>query len=155
MSGDADDTTPLTPLGTVERQAGALAVRPDGGPLRVVLVTTRRTGRGMIPKGSIDDGLNGPATAVREAWQEAGVLGPALTDAVGSFRTRKIRPPNTWQLEVEVFPVEIREVRENWPEAEQRTRRFVTIDEARELVGEPAILEIAATFARSRPSGDG
>lgn len=142
-------TGPLTELARVERQAGALAYLP-GRPFRFVLVTSRRTQRWIFPKGGIEEGLNGPATAVREAWEEAGVLGPAEPLPVGRYRSRKIRPPNAWQLEVELFAVAVREVRDRWPEETQRLRRFVTVDEARRLLPDPVMVAIAERFATER-----
>lgn len=152
---DGDDLPGADPGGPEEqgpvlRQAAALAFLPDSRPLRFVLVTTRRTGRWSLPKGGIEEGLNGPATAVREAYEEAGVLGPAETAPVGAYRARKIRPPNVWPIEVEVFPVAVREIRDRWPESNQRQRRFVTIDEARALLADPVVLGLAEGFVRAR-----
>lgn len=158
MTGDGDDERAepqaaeagLTPLDRLDHQAAALAFLPDSDPLRFVLVTTRRTGRWSVPKGGIEDGMNGPATAVREAYEEAGVLGPAEPEPIGTFRSWKIRPPQFWRIEIQVFPLEIREIREKWPESDERHRRFVTLDEARTLLSEPAIIDIAARFIAGR-----
>ncbi|HET7410621.1 MAG TPA: NUDIX hydrolase [Paracoccaceae bacterium] len=151
MSGGGDDPPvdgrdmPPKDL-PVERQAAALAWLPQ--PLRFVLVTSRRTRRWIFPKGGIEDGLDGPATAVREAWEEAGVIGPAESSSIGSYRSRKVRPPRAWALEIDVFPVAVREIRDHWPESSERARRFVTVEEARTLLRDPEMLRIAERFAR-------
>lgn len=139
---------PLARLAKIERQAAALAWLP-GEPLRFVLVTSRRTRRWVFPKGGIEDGHSAPETAAREALEEAGVVGRAAPEPVGSFRGEKTRPPHVWTLEVDVFPLVIDEVREDWPESGQRTRRFVTIAEARQLLSDPAMLAVAERFAAS------
>ena len=155
---DEDDELPaegagaegLTQRTEVERQAAAIAYLPESDPLRFVLVTTRRTGRWTLPKGGVEEGFNGPATAVREAWEEAGVLGPAGTEPVGVFRARKVRPPQVWPIEVEVFPVAVSDIRDRWPEARERRRRFVTVEEARGLLGDPELVRIIEGFAAAR-----
>ena len=137
---------PSAALPKVERQAAALAWLPD--PLRFVLVTSRRTRRWIFPKGGIEKGLDGPATAEREAWEEAGVIGLAEARPVGRYRSRKVRPPHAWELEIDAYPVAVREIRDDWPESAERARRFVTIEEARDLLRDPEMLRIAEAFAR-------
>lgn len=129
----------------VERQAAALAWLPD--PLRFVLVTSRRRRRWIFPKGGIAKGFDGPATAEREAWEEAGVIGTAEADPVGCFRSRKIRPPKAWTLEIDVFALAVREVRDDWPESAERIRRLVTVEEARALLRDAEMRRIAERLA--------
>jgi 8-oxo-dGTP pyrophosphatase MutT (NUDIX family) len=149
--GDANHREkPLRELSRVENQAAALAFLPDRDQFRFVLVTSRRTRRWIFPKGGIARGLDGPATAVREAWEEAGVRGLAESKPIGTYRSRKVRPPRSWMVNVEVFPVAIDEVREEWPEAAERVRRFVTVEEARGLLTDPEMLRIAERFAARR-----
>ncbi len=146
---DPEQGGTLTRLATVERQAGALAWLP-GEPVRFVLVTSRRTRRWVFPKGGIEDGHTAPETAAREAFEEAGVIGRAAPEPVGSFLSEKIRLPHVWTLEVEIFPLAVEEVRDDWPEAGQRDRRFVTLAEARALLSDPAMVAIVERFSAAR-----
>lgn len=143
---NAGEETSLTRLPVVERQAGALAWLP-GEPLRFVLVTSRRTRRWVFPKGGIEEGHTAPETAAREALEEAGVVGRAAPRPIGSFRSEKIRPPHVWALQVDLFPLAVDEVCDEWPESAQRLRRFVTLDEARDLLADPEMLALAELFA--------
>ncbi len=137
----------------LRRQVGALAWLPESDPLRFVLVTSRRTGRWVFPKGSVGRGMTPPAAAGREALEEAGVTGQPEPQPLGSFRTMKIRPPVAWPIEVAIYPMRIDEVLDDWPEARQRQRRFVTLSEAGRLLNDPAMLAIAERFAdRRRPN---
>lgn len=146
----ADETdAALTRLSRVERQAGALAWLP-GEPLRFVLVTSRRTGRWVFPKGRIEAGDSGAETAAREALEEAGVVGRAEARPVGRFSCDKVRPPNVWRLEVDVYPMAVEHVREDWREIDERQRRFATLEEARELLNDPDMLAIVERFAAGR-----
>jgi 8-oxo-dGTP pyrophosphatase MutT (NUDIX family) len=131
----------------VRRQVGAIAWLPDERPLRFALVTSRRTGRWVFPKGSVPEGVTAPAAAAREAMEEAGVVGRPDPVPIGSFRTVKVRAPFSWPIEVAIYPLRIDRVMEDWPEARQRQRRFVTLPEARGLLTDPAMLAIAERFA--------
>jgi 8-oxo-dGTP pyrophosphatase MutT (NUDIX family) len=134
----------------LRHQVGALAWLPEAEPLRFALVTSRRTGRWVFPKGSVDPGMTPPAAAAAEALEEAGVIGWPEPEPLGSFRTLKIRAPFAWPLEVAVYAMRIDEVLDDWPEARQRRRRFVTLAEARHLLSDPAMLAIAERFAGGR-----
>lgn len=134
----------------LERQAGALAWLPGTDPLRFVLVTSRRRGRWVFPKGAIEPGRTGPETAEREALEEAGVVGQVDPLPLGRFRGRKVRPPRSWGIEVEVYALRIDEVRDAWPEQDERARCFVTISDARVLLDDPEMLRIAERLVAGR-----
>jgi 8-oxo-dGTP pyrophosphatase MutT (NUDIX family) len=135
------------PLPFVRRQVGAIAWLPGEAPLRFAVVTSRRTGRWVFPKGSVDDGMTAPAAAAREAMEEAGVIGQPDEVPIGTFRGVKVRAPFSWPIEVTMYPLRIERVLDDWPEARQRDRRFVTLAEARSLLADPAMLAIAERFA--------
>jgi 8-oxo-dGTP pyrophosphatase MutT (NUDIX family) len=82
-------------IGAQMRQIAALPYRlesdTDSAGIRVLLVTSRGTGRWVIPKGNIDAGLSPHAAAALEAQEEAGVRGALCPIALGSYRYRKRR----------------------------------------------------------------
>jgi 8-oxo-dGTP pyrophosphatase MutT (NUDIX family) len=64
------------------RQSGAIVVRLDGKKPRVLLVTSKRNRRNWIfPKGHIEKGETAEAAALREAKEEAGVVGKVIGPA--------------------------------------------------------------------------
>ena len=130
----------------IVHQAGALAWLPDLHPARIVLVTSRRTGRWVFPKGSIDEGMSGPEAARQEALEEAGIVGTPADAPVGSYRTVKIRPPQAWTIEVDLYPVRVERVLDVWDESALRVRRFVSLAEAATLIEDPAMLRLAESF---------
>jgi 8-oxo-dGTP pyrophosphatase MutT (NUDIX family) len=72
----------------IHRQYGGVPFAiGKGGRVRVVLLTSRQTGRWVIPKGWPMAGRKPTQAAVREAYEEAGLIGPvsplAIT-AIGS-----------------------------------------------------------------------
>ena len=150
MTGESPvDLTGLDLVPGIVRQAGALAWLPDPRPLRIVLVTSRRTGRWVFPKGGIDEGMTEPEAAAQEALEEAGVVGTPADAAFGTYRTLKIRPPLAWTIEVALYPVRVDRVLDTWEESAQRVRRFATLEEARTLIEDPAMLRLAESFLAS------
>lgn len=140
---DPDDLSGLLPLTWIEKQSGVLAYLPDAEPMRFVVVTSRRTGRWVFPKGAIDPGMTPQQAAEQEALEEAGVIGTVSEASVGSYQTLKIRLPAVWTVDVEIYKLAVEEVLDVWLEADQRIRRFVTFDEARSLGVNPDLLDIA------------
>lgn len=117
------------------RQVGALCRDAQG---RVLLITSRGTGRWVIPKGWTMSGLTDAEAALREAWEEAGVEGGIGPDPVGEYRYDKgLRDGRTRQVVVRVFPASVSHLAEDWPEAGQRRRGWFTPAEAAALVAEP------------------
>ncbi|MEM7190389.1 MAG: NUDIX domain-containing protein [Pseudomonadota bacterium] len=147
-----DDPSMLRYVAGVDLQAGVLAWLPDVDPIRFIIVTSRRTRRWVFPKGSIDKGMTAPEAAAQEALEEAGVVGTADATPFGSYRTPKIRPPLIWTVEVSLYAMRIDEVLDVWIESDQRERRFVTIDEAAELLSEPEMTSLARQFLASLQS---
>ncbi|MEM0990802.1 MAG: NUDIX domain-containing protein [Pseudomonadota bacterium] len=146
MNAVAEDLTGLRYAHGVDQQAGVLAYFPEAEPVRIAIVTSRRTRRWVFPKGSIDAGMTAPEAAAQEAFEEAGVIGRISTDPIGAYRVAKIRPPLIWTVEVTLYPLVVDEVLDVWIEADQRERRFVTLDEAAELQADPDMLALASHF---------
>ena len=147
---DPSETGPLTYVAGITRQAGALAWREQNGEIEVVIVTSRRTGRWVFPKGGIDPGMTEAMTAANELQEEAGVIGVPDEVPIGTYRTAKIRPPLIWTVEIALYPIRITEVLTEWLESGKRERRFVTMDEAEQLLSEPEMAALARSFVTAR-----
>lgn len=122
-------------------QVAALCYRGDGPERQVLLITSRDTGRWIIPKGWPIPDLDSPESAMQEAWEEAGVLkGRTGNEPVGSYVYDK-RFSTGWSVPIEtlVFPVVVEELTEDFPEAEERRRKWVAPGEAAEMVDEPEL----------------
>lgn len=131
------------PKARVREQYGAAPYRigPNGG-LQVLLVTTRETHRWMVPKGWPIKKLGPLGTALREAYEEAGVRGDG-GPALGSFDYLKVMRKGPNQIcEVEVFPLLVREELEDWPEKAERERRWFAPEEASDAVQEERLRAI-------------
>ncbi|RAI54553.1 hypothetical protein DOO78_26150 [Roseicella frigidaeris] len=109
----------------------------------VLLVTKRRSGRWVIPKGWAEPDLLPHLLAAREAFEEAGILGEAEPNAIGAYTYRKRLPDGRRAIcEVTVFPMRVVGFAETWPEQGQRRSRWATLDEAASLVEEPGLAKL-------------
>lgn len=134
------------------RQCAALPIRERDGEVRVLLITTRGRGNWVIPKGWAEKGVAPHDLAAREAFEEAGLLGLATTEAIGAYSYLKRLPDGRRAAcEVEVFTLKVEARARDWPERGQRRKRWVLPDEAAEMVAEPGLAKLllglcSATF---------
>jgi len=131
-----------------------LPYRTEGTALdasvRVLLVTSRGTGRWVIPKGNIPSGLAAHAAAALEAEEEAGVGGAVCPIPLGSYRYRKRRRNGaSLMVDVDVFPLAVTEERGEWKEQDERERRWFSLPEAADAVDEPDLRDLMRSFAAS------
>lgn len=125
-------------------QVAALCTRGSGDAKEVLLVTSRGTGRWIIPKGWPIRGLASPQAALQEAWEEAGVKeATSGADPIGTYGYDKITGSGLpLPVETLVYPVEVDALENDFPEAGQRERRWVSPTEAANLVDEPELKSI-------------
>lgn len=116
-------------------QVGALCVDPAAGKL--LLITSRDTGRWIIPKGWPMNGHSVGAAALREAWEEAGVHGSVSDRAFGHYSyMKRLGDGLSMPIRVQVHRVEVDELATEFPECAQRERKWFSPAEAAELVHE-------------------
>lgn len=151
MTEHTDDPALLRYAAGVDRQAGVLAWMPDHDDLRFWIVTSRRTGRWVLPKGGVDPGFTPWEAAAQEALEEAGLTGDVAQTPVGRFRIPKIRPPLIWTIEVALYAMRVHAVADTWLEQDERERRLVSLDEAATLIEEPEILALVRGFSETFP----
>lgn len=125
-------------------QVGALCFREDGDDRKVLLVTSRDTGRWIIPKGWPINGKNAAEAALQEAWEEAGVKkGDVSEQAIGVYNyDKELKGGLPVPVETHVFPVEVRKLSDAYPEADERKRKWVSPEKAANMVLEPQLQEI-------------
>jgi 8-oxo-dGTP pyrophosphatase MutT (NUDIX family) len=128
-------------------QYAALPFRPGVEGVEILLVTSRETQRWVIPKGWPMRGRKPHATAAREAFEEAGVVGLVGRNAIGAYRYVKLlRNGAPLVCEVDVFPLLVERQRKHWREQHQRTAHWFNVEEAAEAVREPELQALIARF---------
>ncbi len=137
------------PKRRVRRQYAALPFRLDEiGYPEILLVTTRDTGRWIVPKGWPIAALSPRQVAAREAYEEAGLIGTMLdATSFGSYQYNKILAAGTAvPCEVKVFAMQVERQDANWPERQERQTRWCHPDLAASLVAEPGLARILSAF---------
>ena len=113
-------------MARVRRQAAAIPYRIRKRRLEVALVTTSRGKGWIVPKGSVDDGEGPRQAAIREAEEEAGILGVLARKPLGRYR----HVNGNGTCRVDVYLMRVTDVREHWLEDDVRQRRWMRIREA-------------------------
>ena len=135
-------------------QYAALPYRlaPD---LEILLVTSRETGRWVIPKGWPIRSKSRRQVAALEALEEAGVEGKVAKEPLGAFDYIKgLKSGESQVCRVTVFALEVATQREAWREQAQRSVQWFRWDAAAAAVLEPGLRQIIQDFA-GRLSGGG
>jgi 8-oxo-dGTP pyrophosphatase MutT (NUDIX family) len=128
------------------RQAGALAYLRRKGVLQVLLITSRDTGRWVIPKGGIERGFSARAAAAQEALEEAGITGFLASKVLGIYTYDKmLRSGRKVPAVVKVFPMRVEKQLKKWAERGQRQAEWMPPEAAAAAVQEP---ELAALIRR-------
>jgi 8-oxo-dGTP pyrophosphatase MutT (NUDIX family) len=115
--------------------------------IEILLITSRETGRWVIPKGNIDSGQTPHGAAVTEALEEAGVRGRTEDRVIGHYRYHKYRTREHWDLaEVAVFVMEVTQELDDWKERAERKRKWFSRAKAADRVGEKQLKTLIRTF---------
>ncbi|MGB3339102.1 MAG: NUDIX hydrolase [Devosia sp.] len=121
---------------------GALCVREraDKNGLEVLLITSRDSGRWVIPKGRPIRGHKPHQVARREAWEEAGVRGFVHKPPCGHFHYLKTLPRGGLaHCLVQVHVLEVARVMPAFPEMAERRQQWFSPQEAAAAVNEPEL----------------
>lgn len=118
-----------------------------GGAVEVLLITSRESRRWVIPKGwPMADKAPGPCAA-QEAFEEAGVIGEPRRKSLGVYHyDKRLRSGRLQHVRVMVYPLEVVEERDIWPEMTERDRNWTTAADAAGLVDEPELKALLAKF---------
>ena len=126
------------------QQAGVIAVDTSASPHQVLLVTSFGRQRWVLPKGHIERGQTPRQAACQEAYEEAGVRGPLQKQRSGIYTYRKLDEPEKPPFTVKVYTMLVDEVLIDWPEKNQRRRKWMDFISAIEVVEEPELKVILA-----------
>lgn len=138
------------PVEPVEKrqQVAALCYRVTDAGKQVLLITSRDTGRWIVPKGWPMAGKTDFEAALQEAWEEAGVSKADIEeDPMGYFDYDKgLSSGDTVPVEAQVYLTRVRNLENDYPEVDERTRKWFTPAQASELVDEPDLKRILRNF---------
>ena len=131
------------------KQVGALPLRKaPSNTIEVLLVSSRDTGRWVIPKGWPSKRMVDSAAAAREAKQEAGVVGKIAKKPVGNYRYRKIEKENVRLIEVDVYLLWVKKEKKQWKVKAERNRVWFDAETASRKVREPNLRALISALAK-------
>lgn len=132
------------------RQVAAIPLRIGRkGKAKVLLLTSRRRGRWIIPKGWLMRKLSPAQAAAQEAYEEGGIEGRILhAEPIGRYRYRKSDRPKIGEITVHVFVMRVKRQLRAWPEREERRARWVRPRRAAAMVEEPELALLLAQIPK-------
>lgn len=130
-------------------QVAALCWR-SSPKLEILLVTSLRTRRWILPKGWPQDGVSLAQSAAAEALEEAGVFGEIVADPVGRYHYLKEKNGSALPCAVDVFSLFVTGENLSWAEKEKRQKLWLPAERAAAKVAETGLRRLLADFARAR-----
>ncbi|SHL96253.1 NUDIX hydrolase [Roseibium suaedae] len=113
----------------------------------VLMVTSRGTGRWILPKGWPIMSRKGHKTAEIEAYEEAGVRGKASKKPFATFQSHKgFKGGFAVPTDVLVYLVEVNGETQDYPELGQRKLKWLPVEEAMRIASEPGIMRVLSRF---------
>lgn len=119
-------------------QSGVIPYRKINDSIEILLITSVRKKKWIIPKGYVEFNLSPFDSAKKEAFEEAGIIGSNETIELGTIHLKK----DTGNTRLKIFSMEVLKILEDYPDKELRKRKWFTIKEAAEKVTIPEISDM-------------
>ncbi len=110
--------------------SGVVPFKVEGGVCKVLLVKSTNGRNWIFPKGGVEPELSKRENALKEAWEEAGVIG-IPSDKIGKYTFVK---GGVVQI-VHMYEMQVVAELDVYPEVERRERTWVPLSKVAELVG--------------------
>lgn len=135
----------------VRQQYAALCYRRPGKKkkeLEILLITSRDTGRWVTPKGWPMNNKAPHEVAEQEAYEEAGIKGKICESPLGNFSyLKRLSDGTSIPCKVDLFPLLVCKTKSKFPEANERVRRWTSLEEAVDMVQELELKSLLVNFA--------
>ncbi len=123
-------------------QSAVIPYRKKENNLEVLLITSMKKKKWIVPKGFIEFNLTPFESAKKEAYEEAGVIGANETVELGSFKLQK----SAGVSNVKVFSMEVVKILDEYPEKEFRKRKWFSVEEASKTVQIPQLVNFITSL---------
>lgn len=130
-----------------KQQYAALPFIVSANGTEVCLITSRETGRWIIPKGWPKKGMAPHDLAALEAFEEAGLRGRVDPGPIGRFHyVKRLDNGSEVNCEVSVYPLLVESQAVTWPEQGQRNSTWVQLEDAAKLVDDEELSSLLRRF---------
>lgn len=119
--------------------------RRKNGSLEVLLVTSIRKKKWIIPKGFIEYHLSPFQSAKKEAFEEAGVRGGNSTRVLGSYKIKKYGG----DIMIKVYSLKVTRVYHDYPERNLRKRKWFPAEEAAKKIDIPEVARLIKKMGKN------
>ena len=124
-------------------QVAAIPFKYENDCLKILLLTTRKKRKWIVPKGWPVDGLSLYESAEKEAMEEAGVRGSISKEPIGDFiHNKTISRGQKTPCKVITYSLLVTNQLLDWQEQKERSRQWCTISEAAERVSNRGLSKI-------------
>ena len=120
------------------QQSGVIPYRWLDSKLEILLITSRKKQKWIIPKGYVEFNLTPFESAKKEAFEEAGVLGSNETIKLGEYEFDK----SIGTLLMTIYSMEVTNILKDYPEKDERKRKWFDIEEAANKITIPELREM-------------
>lgn len=115
----------------------------------ILVLTSRDTGRWVIPKGWPMEGKQAHTVAAQEAFEEAGVKGKVDKEILGFYEyQKKLSNGMNVLCRVQVHALEVEDLVKDFPEKKCRKVEWVSVEEAANRVNEPELKALIRSFGK-------
>ncbi len=122
-------------------QSGVIPYRFNNGSIEILLITSVKKKKWIIPKGYIEFNLSPFESAKKEAYEEAGIIGSNETVELGAVKINK----SIGNCYLKVFSMEVVNLLDDYPEKDLRKRKWMTITDAVKFI---SIHEVASMIEK-------
>ena len=123
-------------------QCGVIPYRTKDGVFEILLITSIKKKKWIIPKGYVEFNLSPFESAKKEAFEEAGIIGSNETYELGTIELKK----GNGVTHMKVFSMEVTKILDDYPEKELRKRKWFDSREAASKVTIPEIPQMIASL---------
>lgn len=117
------------------KQSGVIPYRKNEGGLEILLITSIKRKKWIIPKGYVEFNLTPFESAKKEAFEEAGIVGSNETFELGTIEIKK----RIGVTNMIIFSMEVIKTLDDYPEKELRKRKWYTVEDASSKVALPEL----------------
>ncbi len=123
-------------------QSGVIPFTRKDNTLKILLITSLSKKNWIIPKGIVEEGLSPRDSALKEAYEEAGIGGKIAGKRIGIYAYDK------WggTCQVKVYACQVTKIFDDWPEKGQRQRQWFAPEKVPALISNHELRNLIMKF---------